>query len=115
MATKRQTPTPSVPDDHDSVIATPVSIRLHAQQITWVTKQGAASGLSLGGGIRELIEDARTYFGLPSDADALLEADRVGRGQDRREYMANLLNRRYTELVIAKAQADAKEKTPPSK
>jgi hypothetical protein len=115
MATKRQNATPSASDDQVSIIAAPVSIRLHVQQITWVTKQGAASGLSLGGGIRELIEDARTYFGLPSDAVALLEADRVSRGQDRREYMANLLNRRHTELVVANAQAGAKEKAPTSK
>lgn len=115
MATKR--PAPSVPDDKESSIhvGLPVSVRLQPHQLQWATAQGEGRGQSVGAVTRELISDAMSWYGIPSDAVALLEADRVARGQDRREYMKNLLNRRYTELVIAKAQADAKEKTPPSK
>lgn len=115
MATKRQSP--SVPDDKESSIhvGVPVSVRLQQHQLQWATAQGEGRGLSVGAVARELISDAMHWYGLPSEAATLLEADWVARGQNRREYMKNLLNRRYTELVIAKAQADAKEKTPPSK
>lgn len=115
MTAKRTPAASERTDDRDSSLnagGIPVSVRLREHQLRWATAQGEERGLSVGGVTRELINDAITWYELPTEAAELLEADRKARGQDRREYVKNLLNRRYTELVIARS---GKERPPTSK
>lgn len=87
----------------------PVSIRLHPVANAWMTAVCQERGISVGAGIRELIDDSRTWYGLPLEQAEALDADCKARGQSRREYLKSLLSARYTDLVIEKTKAEWKD------
>lgn len=49
--------------------------------------------------LRVLVSDARTWFGLPDMIRSRLEADAKAHGQDMREYVIDVLVRRFEVLV----------------
>lgn len=77
------------------------SIRFAPERRTWLTDATRRSGESMNAVVRQLIEDAQTFFGLPPSVVALLQKDRAEMGLDHRGYVRELLTRRYRDLLLA--------------
>jgi hypothetical protein len=58
--------------------------------------------------LREIIEDHISTYDLPPSFVEVIEADRKKRKQTKREYMLELLDRQYRELIGAKGSSQKK-------
>lgn len=82
------------------------SIRFAADHLKWLTEATERDGVSINAVVRGLVDDARTFFGLPPTMVALLEKDRGRMGLDFRRYVQELLTRRYRDLILEDAAND---------
>src|SRR5436853_7380853 len=77
-----------------------ISVRYSPELGAWLRTQAERRAVSLNEVFRDLAEDAKTWFGLPSSMVELLEEDRKhAKKADLREYVVELLVRRYNELL----------------
>lgn len=83
------------------------SIRFAPEQRAWLSDATRRSGESINAVVRQLVDDAQTFFGLSPSILALLQQDRVAMGLDHRGYVRELLTRRYRDLLLAQFDADA--------
>ena len=76
------------------------SVRYGPDAAEWLKARSALHNGSLAEAIRQCIEDARTWFDIPSEMrERLLEDMRRLGKRDHREYMRTLLLERYTGLM----------------
>lgn len=81
-----------------------VTCRVPIDTAGWLNDLSLKSGLSVSSLIRAILDDAQSYYGLPSGIVAVLEADRKkSQAATQRDYVLNLLTSRYTELVTGVA------------
>lgn len=82
------------------------SIRFQPHHLKWLTERADAISGSLNAVVRQLVDDARGFYGLsPTIVDAL-EKDREAKGLDYRSYVQDLLSQRYRELLRAEFEAE---------
>src|SRR5512133_4272588 len=74
------------------------TFRMTRELVTFLKGEAAARGLDLTAYVNRMLEGVRTWFGLPTAATALLEADREALGLDRYEYLLHVLFQRNLEL-----------------
>lgn len=76
------------------------SVRYGPDAAAWLKDRSAFHNGSLAEAIRQCIEDARTWFDVPSEMRERLQEDmkRLGK-KDHREYMRTMLLERYTDLA----------------
>ena len=76
------------------------SVRYGPDAAEWLKKRSVVHNGSLAEAIRQCIEDARTWFDIPSEMrDRLVEDMKHLGKKDHREYMRTLLLERYTGLM----------------
>lgn len=85
------------------------SIRFAPQHLKWLTDETNRHGVSINAVVRQLVDDARTFFGLSPTMVQLLEKDRARMGLDFRRYVQELLTQRYRDLLLADAAATRKK------
>lgn len=74
------------------------TFRLQRDLVTFLKSEATRSGLDLTAYVTRILEGVRTWFGLPTAATALLEADREALELERLEYVLHLLYQRSIEL-----------------
>lgn len=82
------------------------SIRFQPQHLKWLTERADSISASLNAVVRQLVDDARAFYGLSPTMVEALEKDRVSRGLDYRSYIQDLLTQRYRELLRAEFEAE---------
>ena len=87
-----------------------LTVRLPVRDQGWITQQSKVDGTG-NNVIRQLVEDGRTFYGLPDNIREKLEADAARLGKTRREYIIQLLSLRYEQLFKEELQ-DGHEKGP---
>ncbi len=76
------------------------SVRYGPEDAEWLKERSVVHNGSLAEAIRQCIEDARTWFDIPSEMRETLEQDMKRSGKkDHRDYMRTLLLQRYTEIA----------------
>lgn len=86
------------------------SIRFAPQHLKWLTDETNRHGVSINAVVRQLVDDARTFFGLSPTMVELLEKDRAKMGLDFRRYVQELLTQRYRDLLLAEAGSPARKR-----
>lgn len=79
----------------DTSIKAIISFRISTSLIYWLKQTASAAGRSTNGFVAELMEDARSWYGLPYAMVEAFEADRGALGLSRRHYLMHVLLRRY--------------------
>ena len=74
------------------------TFRMPRELVTFLKSEANERGLDLTGHVNRLLDGVRTWFGLPTAATALLEADRQALRMGRYEYLLHLLFQRSLEL-----------------
>lgn len=83
-----------------------LTVRLPVRDQGWITQQSKEDGTA-NNVIRQLVEDARTFYGLPDVLREQLEAEAGRLGKTRRDYVIHLLSLRAAELLKQSALAPA--------
>lgn len=78
------------------------TIRLPVMTAAWLGEQAKQLG-SVNVFIRQLVDDARTLFGLPKIIVDKIEADMARNGMSQRDYLINLVMLRYEQIVKAES------------
>lgn len=86
------------------------SIRFQPQHLKWLTERAEQMSASLNAVVRQLVDDARAYYGLSPTMVETLEKDRLSRGLDFRSYVQDLLTQRYRELLRAEFEREGAHK-----
>ena len=82
------------------------SIRFAPHHLNWLSTEAARTGESFNAVVRQLVDDARMFFGLsPSIVDAL-EKDRAAMGLDFRRYVQEVLTQRYSDLLRSQIEGE---------
>jgi hypothetical protein len=81
------------------------SIRFAPIHLKWLTDETSRTGASINAVVRQLVDDARTYFGLPPTMVQMLEKDRAALGLDFRGYVQEVLSQRYRDLLKREFEA----------
>ncbi len=87
--------TPSIID------AVTLTVRLPSSDARWLTHQGKEVG-NTALLLRRLVDDARTFYGMPEPIREVLAMDAKRKGTHQREYIIELLTHRYAELLQEK-------------
>jgi hypothetical protein len=74
------------------------TFRMPRELVVFLKDEAAARGSDLTGHVIRHLDGLRTWFGLPTAATAVLEADRKALGLGRYEYLLHLLFQRSLEL-----------------
>ncbi len=74
------------------------SIRLPPITAKWLDDQAKKVG-SFNQAIRQVLEDARTLYGLPDVMTEQLDAEATSLGKTRRDYVAHVLSLRAAQLM----------------
>jgi hypothetical protein len=74
------------------------TFRMPRELVTFLKDEATVRGSDLTGHVIRHLDGLRTWFGLPSAATALLEADREALKMGRYEYLLHLLFQRSLEL-----------------
>ena len=82
------------------------SIRFQPHHLKWLTDRADAISGSLNAVVRQLVDDARAFYGLAPTMVETLEKDRAARGLDYRGYLQDLLTQRYRELLRVEFEAE---------
>jgi predicted DNA-binding protein len=82
------------------------SLRLPVTWAAWVTAQAQRTG-NANQALREIIEDAKTFYGLPDVLTEQLDAEAAKLGKSRREYIIHLLSLRAAELLKSAPAANS--------
>jgi len=80
-----------------------LTVRLPVRDQGWVTQQSKVDGTT-NNVIRQLVEDARTFYGLPDNIREKLDADAAKLRKTRREYVIHLLSLRYEHMLKEELQ-----------
>jgi hypothetical protein len=83
------------------------TVRLSPAEFGFIEKLGKDMNESFNGVVRHLINDARTYFGLPEAMTNLLDDEAKKLNKNRREYVLHLLSSRAVELIKAEGRAES--------
>lgn len=75
-----------------------VAFRLGEALMAWLRANAEGSGRSMTALVRDLLEDARSIYGLPGPVVERLEADAAALGLDLRGYVRHVLFRRFEQL-----------------
>jgi hypothetical protein len=86
---------PPTPQGGDKVMQT---FRMPRALVLFLRSEAARGGRDLTGHVLRFLEGARSYFGLPEAATALLESDRKALGMERYEYFLHVLYQRGMQL-----------------
>ena len=86
------------------------SIRFAPAQLMWLSKESERLGASFNALVRQLVDDSRTFFGLPPTMVRSLEEERRALGLDFRQYVQELLTRRYRDLLKQEFESGTKSK-----
>ena len=82
------------------------SIRFQPHHLKWLSERADAISGSLNAVVRQLVDDARAFYGLAPSMVETLEKDRQARRLDYRSYVQDLLSQRYRELLRAEFEAE---------
>jgi hypothetical protein len=77
------------------------SIRFAPQHIAWLSAESKRTGESFNSVVRQLVDDARSFYGLSPTIADLLEEERATMGLDFRRYVQEVLTQRYANLLRA--------------
>jgi hypothetical protein len=81
------------------------SVRYGPEAAEWLKQRSTVHNGSLAEAIRQCIEDARTWFDIPSEMRERLQEQMKQLGKrDHRDYMRMLLLERYTDLVTEESK-----------
>lgn len=86
------------------------SIRLPILLSHWLTNEAKRTG-NFNQAVREVLEDARTFYGLPEVLTEQLNAEARALGKIRREYIIHLLSQHAAELLKSGKYVPAKDST----
>ncbi len=86
------------------------SIRFAPQHIVWLAAESKRTGESFNSVVRQLVDDARSFYGLSPTIADLLEKERATMGLDFRRYVQEVLTQRYASLL----RADIEERRAPT-
>jgi hypothetical protein len=86
------------PISGDSGIKTIISFRIASPLIAWLKRTALEEGRSTNAFVAELMEDARSWYGLPYAMVEAFEADRQALKLSRRHYLMHVLLRRYEQI-----------------
>lgn len=75
-----------------------LTVRLPVRDQGWIAQQSKEDGTA-NNVIRQLVEDTRSFYGLPDNIREKLDADAERLGKTRRDYMIHLLSLRYEQLL----------------
>jgi hypothetical protein len=84
-----------------------LTVRLPVRDQGWITQQSKEDGTA-NNVIRQLVEDARTFYSLPDNIRQKLDSDAARLGKTRREYVIHLLSLRYEQLLKEELQEGEK-------
>lgn len=76
------------------------SIRLPVQLSGWLLGEAKRTG-NVNQAIREVLEDARSYYGLPEVLTEPLDAEAKRLGKSRRDYVVHLLSQHAAQLLTS--------------
>ncbi len=86
------------------------TFRMPRELVSFLKSEASQRGSDLTGHVVRLLDGVRTWYGLPTAATALLEADREALGLGRYEYLLHLLYQRSLELRDKVPGFDAPER-----
>jgi hypothetical protein len=86
------------------------TVRLSAVEASFIESLAETGGSSFNSAVRQLVQDARGFYGLPEAMVAPLEAEADALGKNRREYILHVLSRHAVELIKAEARREVREK-----
>ena len=95
MPAKPRTPAADAFSNTEKIMQT---FRLPRELVAFLKGEAATRGLDLTALVVRHLDGVRTWFGLPTAATALLEADRQALRMGRYEYLLHLLFQRSLEL-----------------
>src|SRR4051812_42552276 len=81
------------------------SIRFAMVHLAWLKAETDRTGMSINAVVRQLVDDARSCFGLPPTMVETLEKDRARLGLDHRGYVQELLTQRYRDILRTEFQS----------
>ena len=87
------------------------SIRFAPDQLAWLSSESKRTAQSVNAIVRQLVEDAQTFYELAPTMAETLEKDRLAMGLDVRRYMQELLTQRYRDLLRAEFEAQSGSKS----
>jgi hypothetical protein len=88
----------TMPKTPFSVESIAFSVRLPVLLSSWLQNEARRTG-NVNQAIREVLEDARTFYGLPEVLTEQLDAEARALGKSRREYIIHLLSQHAVELA----------------
>jgi hypothetical protein len=83
------------------------TVRLPSADAAWIAREGKAIG-NTAIAVRRMVDDARNFYGMPEPIREVLAEDAKKRGKTQRDYVIELLTKRYEELLHAKFKAESK-------
>ena len=86
---------------------TPQTIRMSPDDNTWLEKQTQERGCSRADVIRDLVADARNWYGLPPTLREHLQGAATAEGLTMREYISELLRAHAQKLAARRPGARA--------
>ncbi len=91
------------------------TFRMPRELVTFLRGEADRNGRDLTAFVNRHLDGLRTWFGLPTAASSLLEADREALGLERYEYLLHVLYQRNLELREKGAGFDAPATSRPKK
>jgi hypothetical protein len=82
------------------------SIRFGAAHLRWLNHESQRTSTSVNAVVRQLVDDAMAWFGLPPTMMEALERDRAERKLSSRQYVQELLTQRYREMLLDEARSE---------
>jgi len=90
------------------------SIRLQPATARWLEEQARKIG-SFNQAVRDIIDDARTFYRLPEVMTEQLDAEAAALGKTRRDYVAHALSLRAAQLLKGEISLPGKGSRPPKR
>jgi hypothetical protein len=91
------------------------TFRMPRSLVAFLRVEAERGGRDLTGHVLRFLDGARSYFGLPEAATALLESDRKALGMERYEYFLHVLYQRGMQLREKGPGFDAPRPTDPKR
>ncbi len=85
--------------------AVTLTVRIPSSDASWISKEGKVAG-NTALFLRQLVTDARTFYGMPEPIREVLAADAKSAGKNQRDYVIELLTKRYEELLRVRIRSE---------
>jgi len=87
-----------------------VSLNLSMKHLSFIRQKAEAEEVTVNEAVRDIMTDYFHWYALPEPVVEVLKADAKKHGRDTsRDYVVELLMKRYTELVFEQQSADKKK------